>query len=302
MRTLILLGLLAYAGNLLATALPGKTEPNVEVLNSKSLHQAVASGEYAMVKDLLRAGADPNALDEQGRTPLDYALDNMLVYLDEHMATIGADALHLKVFSEPLVNATQIVEVLVSVGAKSERIQPEHDWILTADKRTAFPYILRQRQPTFLQALSRQPDGKYGQLEDELVEAVIDGNTRKVVRMLDNGKVSINDASSGCPITFLAALQEHTDMLKTLADRGAALDHFCELVDTDYFDRSTPGTTNLATYEMAAPLMVSINQQHVAGVAVLLRAGADVNQTCSKKRYFANAMVDQGLMDSMQED
>jgi uncharacterized protein len=70
-RTLLTTGIAGIAG--LGPAL-GQVPPSPdEVAAYRDLHRAAHSGDVAAIASLVRAGADPNARDGAGRTPLHVA-------------------------------------------------------------------------------------------------------------------------------------------------------------------------------------------------------------------------------------
>ena len=170
MRTLIISGLLALAGNLLATALPtstpsalhvavleGKTEtverlldrgadPNIRDQDGRTpLHLAAAETLPEILELLLAAGADADAEDDHGRSVMDYGLNAMLDYVDDELERLGPTAGRFKPGDIPPHASIDLVERLLRAGATSPRIQARKNWIISANGRTAFPYVLSSK-------------------------------------------------------------------------------------------------------------------------------------------------------------
>ena len=64
---------------------------HASVLGKTALHYAAEKGHVAVVKILLRDGADKNGKDEKGRTPLSHAAENGHALVTEILLDAGAD-------------------------------------------------------------------------------------------------------------------------------------------------------------------------------------------------------------------
>lgn len=64
---------------------------NASVLGKTALHHAAEKGHVAVVRRLLRDGADKSGNDEKGRTPLSHAAENGHAFVIEILLDAGAD-------------------------------------------------------------------------------------------------------------------------------------------------------------------------------------------------------------------
>ncbi len=225
-----------------------------------ALHLVVADADADLSARLLDLGADPNARDAQGRTPLHLALN--------------ADA----------ARAIPLLPLLISAGANPE--------IATATGETPLGLALAREQPEFAHWLSwtqwRLPlrrlraadlpaaaavgdldavdrllalgialDGEDAQGATALIRAAGSGHTALVVRLLEAGADTAHAARSGIHCLAAAVSAKREAVVRTLLNHGVAPD------------------TRMAGGGTALTVAAALGQIRIA--EALLEAGADPN-------------------------
>ena len=194
-----------------------------------SLLEAVVANDYAAVAGLLNGGANPNAKDERGETPLHKAALANAIAMVTLLVSRGADPnasdalgetpLHTAVYA----GAGQAVRALLGGGARIEDA--------THRGNTALHYAARfpdgADDPSTLVTLleygadfqARNSNGR-----TPLHRAVLDGGYRKVMALLDGGAdPGDTDFNGGTPL-HLAAYGGFPEIATALLARGARRD------------------------------------------------------------------------------
>jgi cytohesin len=247
------------------------------------IHDAARDGDLAGVQELLDAGADVNAKDNDGWTPLHIAASKNHREIVELLIAKGADVNAAGESSSvfiwqggftPLHYAAvnghkEIVELLISKGAdvnaKADNGLTPRDWAI-------------KRTHTKIADLLRTHGGKTSSIHF----GVGDGDLAGVQALLDAGvDVNAKDENGQTPLHH-AVRYDHKEIAELLIDKGA---------DVNAKDNSGNTPLDLAIrYEKfetadllrthdgkARTIFVVVTNGDLAGVQALLDAGVDVN-------------------------
>jgi ankyrin repeat protein len=91
----------------------------------------------------------------------------------------------------------------------------------------------------------------------------------------------VQSSTQQCSPLFLAAREDHPEIVRLLIGKGAAQEDGCNYREIDLHD----GTSIVSIYAGATPLIVAIEEGNAETVAQLLRLGSDANQTLRKESY-----------------
>jgi ankyrin repeat protein len=232
------------------------------------LQAAVLHSRIEMVRLLIERGADVNAPDEIGQTPLLNALACRSVHLH------GRDP------------GDAIVRLLLDAGADPNRAMDGDslcplDWAVMHDDAPMVRLLLHRGAVPKIQPTLNLAEGK-GNPEiiallseaagHDLLRAAEEGNAAEVTRLVDTGRpVNLRGDEAVTPLMH-AARRGHTSVLADLLDRGANVN------DTD-----EKGST---------PLIYAAQNGHTAAVHLLLERGADMT---ARNQWGQTALVRAGI-------
>ena len=214
---------------------------NAKLSSTKTLlHIAVQENNIEIVKFLLKHGANPNAKDANGNTPLHEVMSEFFLY--EQSSKI-------------------IVKLLLEYGAdiniKNKYGETLLDVVLIKSKKY-YRLIIRE----FIEFLLDN-GAKFNKPEAEIIYAVLTNDIAKVKSLLEKGV----DVNTVAPTLFYWALKnKHIEIIKLLLKYGAD-------PDTNIYDwgRTTP------ILELLGNIYVSADPEDIEIIKLLLEHGADPN-------------------------
>ncbi|KAL3102100.1 hypothetical protein niasHS_003509 [Heterodera schachtii] len=236
----------------------------VQQADSTPLMEACCGGHSDVVRMLLQAGTDINALSSTHNTALIYACaSGYIECVKELLATgrcdldIRNESGHCALMEAANIGNVEIMKLLVKHGAKITNVVESVEYKESALTLAAF----KGHFDAAKYLLSLMPDTKDALEEEEvytaLIEASMDGHVEVAKLLLSAGaKVNLANESFENPLT-LAAGGGHTEMVKLLLSAGAELE---EPNDEGY-----------------TPLMEASREGHFDVVEMLLDQGANVN-------------------------
>lgn len=221
-----LFGGFAFFAPLTATA---QTPPDAaEVARFPALHAAAHKGEVAAIKRLVAVGADANAHDEQGRTPVQVASFARQRQAVRALAEAGAklDALDRERYDAVTIaavaNDEETLHVLLSLGASAKQVTSRYDGTaLIAAAHLGHHGVVKQ-----LIAAGAPLDHVNNLHWTALIEAVVlgDGGPRHIetVRALvtAGANTQLTDRSGHTPLR-LARSRGYREIVEILEKAGA---------------------------------------------------------------------------------
>jgi len=212
---------------------------------TSALHWAVRAGDLAMVKLLLTAGADPNAANRYGVTPLSLAAENSSApnskTLVETLLNAGADPKGPTILMTAAhAGNPDVVRLLAARGANVNQTEPTRG-------ETALMWAASENHPEAIQVL---------------IEHGVDPNARSTTLTFPKDRFGLEGVVTVLPrggwtALMYAARQGSLEAARALAEAGANLD----LADPD-------GTT---------AMVLAIINGHFDTAALLAEKGADPN-------------------------
>lgn len=245
-----------------------------------ALHLAAMRGQFEDVLLLLKAGADPNAVDNEGYTPLRYALacqrkDNALICIQVLVAGGANVNLRSENGSTPLSSAVGLgflpaAVFLVGQGAVLEPLGvPEEFQPLAIAKRMANSEMVTMLEKARAVAAITPADASDSpdQIDQRFLVAVRAGDLAAAMTLFGQGaNIDAADAEGATALYF--AVKEHRPEMVSLLLRNGA-------------------NPNRAKNDGMTPLMASVPFFDLEGTGtflMLLQHGADVNAVTKNGR------------------
>jgi len=229
-------------------------EPTTAKAHDISIHKAATLGNIEAVKQHLAAGADVNAKDKYGRTPLHTAVDGDYKELIELLIAEGADVNANSKIGTPLHSAAfwgqkEIAELLIAEGADVNAKDVTGETPLDGAVFNGFNQTV---------ALLREHGGKTGEELNALIDAAEEGNIEAVKQHLAAGMdVNAKDDFFGRTPLQEATWRGHKEIVELLIAKGADV--------------------NAKKKNGATPLHEAAAFDHKEIVELLIANGADVN-------------------------
>ena len=215
------------------------------------LTEALRSGDHAAVRALLDGGADVNAPEEDGATPLHWA-----VRWDDAAA----------------------VQLLLNAGADPDAANDYGVPPLSLACINRNPAVVAK-----LLSAGADPNAATSMGETVLMTCAGAGSTEAVAALLDHDAANVNarESSQGQTALMWAVAQGYPDVVQMLLEHGAAIHTRTKsrslLVSLEGGAGGTdPGEVKLGGF---TPLLFAARQGSVESARLLLDAGADVNDT-----------------------
>ncbi|MFL6449290.1 MAG: ankyrin repeat domain-containing protein [Bryobacteraceae bacterium] len=237
-----------------------KTAAAPDGVSALALHSAVRAGDVEEVTRLLDAGADPNALDPLGGTPLLTACWSGHASIVSLLLSRGANvnAVHREAGATALEYAVlkgrpDIVELLLAAGATvGKRYRNGQTVLHLAAARVSVP-VLNELISANAELTATDEFG-----DTPLDEAVLHGRTEAVRSLLDHGaSVHYVHSADGRGALHEACVKGYSEIVELLIARGA---------DTALRDRSGQ-----------SPLDLALAYKNSGVVALLLRLGNTIS-------------------------
>jgi ankyrin repeat protein len=248
-------------------------------LNETRLTEALKAGDRQAVKDLLKQGADVNAADPDGTTPLEWAVRSDDAETVEMLLRAGANPRAANRYGvTPLSLAAAngkaaILEMLLKAGADPAAAAPGGGTVLMIAARTGNPEAVRLLLGRGLDVNAREASygetalmwaaaGNHAEAVRALIERGADINARSAELKYPQDRFGLEGVLTILPhgswtALMYAAREGSLDATRSLAEAGADLN----LTDPD-------GTT---------ALVLAIINGHFDTAALLLDKGADPN-------------------------
>jgi ankyrin repeat protein len=259
-----------------------------------ALHEAVKQRDLVLVQMLLASGADPNSLDKDGFSPLEYAtwqgyLPSITLLLekgaDPSLATIdGYTPLHLAAMSNYVEAAKLFIEKGADVNARAE---------INHISCTPLDLAINLADADLVQLLlEKGAKPNIAQNSLEIFHWAAENGHLDIVRLLLARKadfnIHINDQNT-CKALSLAATQGHLSVARLLLAEGADPNVATENGFTPLHWAAENGQLELVNLLLAngahcntaagpdgfTPLHLAVDQAEVSVARLLLASGAD---------------------------
>ena len=237
---------------------------------------AAERGDHALVRELLRDGADVNVAQVDGMTALLWAVHADDADLAELLVRSGADVSAENDYGVPPLalactngNAT-LVDLLLDGGADPNTAMLGGETVLMIAARTGNVDVVRR-----LMKEGADPNARERSEQTALMWAAAEGHASVVAALIDSGADASAKLKSGFAPLFFAVRQGHTDVALALLEAGVDVNVLLQRMD----GRAASG--NSASYlpvdDGMSPLLMAVRNGHFELAIELVEAGADPN-------------------------
>lgn len=243
------------------------------LLASSPLADAAERRDWTRVRELLKAGADPNGAQDDGMTALHWAAhhDNLEIagaLVDAGAKPGNANRYGLTPLSPACVNGNEaLVTLLLEKGADPNTTLAGGESALLTASRTG-----RVGPVKALLARGARVDARDRKDQTALMWAAADGHVEVMGLLLDAGADARDTLKSGFTPLLFAARNGRIDAVRVLLKAGAALN---DAIATKVGGR---GTARAGT----GALILAVENGHFELALDLVKAGADPNDQRSK--------------------
>ena len=278
--SLVLLALLVavqpgFAGALGPQA-EAQSQAEAQLRAEAQLLEAVKAGDQATVSARIAEGADVNASEADGTTPLHWAAYNSDVAITELLLGAGASARAANRYGvQPLSLAAvggnaAIIELLLAAGADPNTQQGEGETALMTAARTgkleAVEVLLEHG--AYVNAIEMWRG------QTALMWAAAEGHAGVIPTLLDHDAELHARSLGGYSALLFAAREGHIDVVEALLDAGAPVDESLPLGEGR---RDSAGTSAEAAPTGINVFLIAAANAHYELAATLLDRGADPN-------------------------
>ena len=225
------------------------------------LHQAANKGFPEIVKLLIKNGADVNVKDKDGWTPLHDALYWDLVGIAKLLIENGADVNAKDKRGEtPIHKASKfkninVVEVLIENGVDPFIKNKDGETALDLCEDKAIREILEKYMNEYNQTIDETKNNEYSIFNNNLLDAVFNSDLIKVKKCVFSGKYNIDVQDDKGYTPLMYAIMDHNfDIVEFLVDHGADI--------------------NLCNFKGQSPLKIAYKYDDEKIASYLLEKGA----------------------------
>ena len=246
-----------------------------------SLADAAERADAAAVQKLIRDGADANAAQVDGTTPLHWAVHHDDAAMVAALLRAGAKANAVNRYGvPPLAQACsngnpEIVKLLLDAGADANGTLKGGETMLMVAARAGNVAVVKA-----LLARDARPEARERAGQTALMWAAAEGHTEAVRALLAAGATLKGTVDSGYPPLYFAVRNGHLETVRLLLASGA--DAKAAIERPEPTARQSAGARRAAMNRPPiTPLALAVQNGHFELAIALVDAGADPNDTRS---------------------
>ena len=288
-RDILVVVLLGLAG--CGTGEQPVNEPFAEHYQPTTLLEAVLLGDRPAVERFLANGADVNAAEPDGTTPLMRAIHGQFPTIAVVLINAGADVSAANTYGvTPLYIAARITDAestraLLRAGANANTALPEGETVLMTAARAGSADIVRS---LLAGGTSASALNDLVPVETADVQTAGYGSVVSPVRRTNRADVNAHEGWYGQTALMWAAAAGHADIVRILLEAGANVDEHSHAIDTPRRNlESTYGNVDYPKGGLTALHFAAREGQREA-VQALIDGGADLDAVDEEG---ANALI-----------